>query len=228
MQGRILLVDDDPGLRMTLSDRLRSESYEVDTAADGNTGYSKAAEADFDVVILDLMLPGKSGLDVCRDLRRCGVTTPILMLSALGETTDKVVGLKLGADDYLPKPFEVSELLARIEALRRRSSHASAGPSVIHRFGSITVHFLRTEVVKDGAVIPVSAKEFQLLRYFIEHRGETLSRKQLLREVWGYDPDTSSGTVAVHVRWLRQKLEDDPKHPQWIITLHGLGYKFAG
>jgi two-component system alkaline phosphatase synthesis response regulator PhoP len=226
MNERILLVEDEPGLRLTLSDRLAREGYTVETAADGEQAMSAATADSFDLIVLDLMLPKKSGLDVCRDLRQNGYATPILMLTARGQTVDKVVGLKLGADDYLTKPFEMPELLARIEALLRR---AGQGPSrsALHRFGSVLVDLRKTEVVRDGKAVPLSAKEFQLLRYFIEHRGETLPRERLLTDVWGYERSLSTRTVDVHVAWLRQKLEADPKQPQFILTIHGLGYKFA-
>ncbi|HSB15618.1 MAG TPA: response regulator transcription factor [Bryobacteraceae bacterium] len=228
MNENILLVEDEPGLRITLSDRLHSEGYQVETAADGEEGLERAAGGPFDLIVLDIMLPRKSGLDVCRDLRQRGFTTPILMLTARGQTVDKVIGLKLGADDYLTKPFEMPELLARIEALLRRARQAPAQPGSTHRFGSIQVDLRGTEVLRDGKQVPLSAKEFQLLRYFIEHPGETLSREKLLSDVWGYGETMSTRTVDVHVAWLRQKLENDPKQPQLIVTVHGLGYKFAG
>ena len=228
MNEKILLIEDEPGLRITLSDRLHSEGYQVETAADGEEGLERAAGGSFDLIVLDIMLPRKSGLDVCRDLRQRGFTTPILMLTARGQTVDKVIGLKLGADDYLTKPFEMPELLARIEALLRRARQAPAQPGSTHRFGSIQVDLRGTEVLRDGKQVPLSAKEFQLLRYFIEHPGETLSREKLLSDVWGYGETMSTRTVDVHVAWLRQKLESDPKQPQLIVTVHGLGYKFAG
>jgi two-component system alkaline phosphatase synthesis response regulator PhoP len=228
MNEKILLVEDEPGLRITLSDRLHSEGYQVETAADGEEGLERAAGGSFDLIVLDIMLPRKSGLDVCRDLRQRGFTTPILMLTARGQTVDKVIGLKLGADDYLTKPFEMPELLARIEALLRRARQAPAQPGSTHRFGSIQIDLRGTEVLRDGKQVPLSAKEFQLLRYFIEHPGETLTREKLLSDVWGYGETMSTRTVDVHVAWLRQKLENDPKQPQLIVTVHGLGYKFAG
>jgi two-component system alkaline phosphatase synthesis response regulator PhoP len=227
MNERILLVEDEPGLRLTLSDRLGREGYAVETASDGEQAMQAAIADSFDLIVLDIMLPRKNGLDVCRDLRQSGYATPILMLTARGQTLDKVVGLKLGADDYLTKPFEMPELLARIEALLRR---AAQGPSrsAVHRFGRVQVDLRQTEVQRDGKVVQLSAKEFQLLRYFLEHRGETLSRERLLTDVWGYERSLSTRTVDVHVAWLRQKLEADPKQPQLILTIHGLGYKFAG
>ena len=230
MDRRILLVEDEPGLVMTLGDRLRSEGYQVDSAADGQSGLEQASTNAFDLIILDVMLPRKNGLDVCRDLRQRGIATPILMLTARGQTVDKVVGLKIGADDYLTKPFEMMELLARVEVLlRRTSAHSSkAASSDIYQFGPIRVDLRRTEVLRHGKAVALSAKEFQLLRYLLEHRGTTVSRETLLSDVWGYGGVTSSRTVDVHVAWLRQKLEEDPHQPQWILTVHGLGYKLSG
>jgi len=227
MEQRILLVEDEAGLRLTLQDRLRSEGYAVETAADGVQGLEKALEGQFSLIILDLMLPRKSGFDVCDELRQAGISTPVLMLTARGQTMDKVLGLKIGADDYLTKPFEMVELLARIEALLRRSA-ASGRVSSTYSFGPVRVDFRSTEVHRSGERLTLSAKEFQLLQYFIEHSGETLSREKLLHEVWDYQSTPSTRTVDVHVAWLRQKLEDDPRRPQWILTVHGMGYKFAG
>ena len=228
MEQKILLIEDEPGLRLTLKDRLRKEGYQVESASDGEAGYSQASGGGFDLIILDLMLPKKSGFDVCRDLRQAGLHTPVLMLTARGQMLDKVVGLKIGADDYVTKPFEMVELLARVEALLRRASqHASQRPPV-YQFGAIRVDFRKTEVTRQDRVINLSAKEFQLLCYFIENRDATLSREKLLQEVWGYTYTPYTRTVDVHVAWLRQKLEDDPKQPQWIVTVHGLGYRFAG
>ncbi|MBM3792237.1 MAG: response regulator transcription factor [Acidobacteria bacterium] len=228
MNERILLIEDEPGLTLTLSDRLRSEGYQVETAADGEEGFHAAVEGDFDLIVLDVMLPGRSGVDVCRDLRQQGIGTPVLMLTARDQLLDRVLGLKIGADDYVTKPFEMMELLARIEALLRR---AAASPSVqpaVYQFGEVRVDLRSTEVWVRGQPVSVSAKEFLLLRYCIEHRGETLSRERILRDVWGYDSAPQTRTVDVHVAWLRQKLEDDPKTPAWIITVHGLGYRFTG
>ncbi len=227
MERRILLVEDEPGLVITLGDRLRSEGYQVETASDGQAGLDQASNGAFDLIILDVMLPRKNGLDVCRDLRQRGIATPILMLTARGQTLDKVLGLKIGADDYLTKPFEMMELLARVEVLLRRSP-ALASSDDVYQLGSVRVDLRRTEVVRSGKQVMLSAKEFQLLRYLLEHRGSTVSRETLLSQVWGYSSVTSSRTVDVHVAWLRQKLEDDPRQPQWILTVHGLGYKLAG
>jgi two-component system alkaline phosphatase synthesis response regulator PhoP len=227
MNEHILLVEDEEALRMTLSDRLLSEGYEVDCASDGEEGLRCALEATHDLIILDIMLPRKNGFDVCRDIRQAGLATPILMLTARGQTVDKVVGLKLGADDYLTKPFEMMELLARIEALLRRGQRRTPAPNAICQVGSLRIDLRGTEVTRDGNVINLSAREFQLLRYLVEHRGTTLSHDEILKEVWGYSAETFTRTVDVHIASLRQKLELNPKQPQMILTVSGLGYKFS-
>jgi two-component system alkaline phosphatase synthesis response regulator PhoP len=231
LMSRLLLVEDEPGLVMTLTDRLIAEGYEVESATDAPSGLELAATGSFDAILLDVMLPGGNGMDVCRSLRQRGLQTPILMLTAKGQVVDKVVGLKLGADDYLVKPFEMAELLARVEALLRRANAASAGSGSApesYRFGDVAVDFRKAEVVKGGEALDLSAREFKLLKYFVEHRGAALTRDELLNEVWGYNAMPSTRTVDVHVAWLRQKLEDNPRHPQYILTVHGLGYKFVG
>lgn len=228
MSKRILLVEDEPGLVLTLSDRLASEGYAVESARDGEAGLDRASRGAFDLILLDVMLPRKNGYDVCRDLRQRGIQTPILMLTARGQVVDKVVGLKLGADDYLTKPFEMMELLARVEALLRRVPSVEAASADTYQFDAVRIDFRRAEITRGDEKIELSAKEFQLLRYFIEHREATLSRDELLNEVWGYDAMPTTRTVDVHVAWLRQKLEPNPKHPKYILTVHGLGYKFVG
>jgi two-component system alkaline phosphatase synthesis response regulator PhoP len=225
---RLLLVEDEPGLQLALTDRLTSEGYSVETAGDGHTAIARATGEPFDVIVLDVMLPGRDGFDVAKTIRTQGVQTPILMLTARTQVVDRVVGLKLGADDYLTKPFETIELLARIEALLRRAPSASAVSLERYQFGEVTVDVRKAEVTVKGHPADLSAKEFQLLKYFIEHRGATVSRDELLQEVWGYSATPSTRTVDVHVAWLRQKLEDNPRVPQYILTVHGLGYKFAG
>ena len=227
MSRSILLIEDEPGLVLTLKDRLTREGYEVEAIQDGNAGLAAAMRGQADLIVLDLMLPGKSGLDICRDLRQRGIETPILMLTARGQTVDKVLGLKLGADDYMTKPFEMPELLARVEVLMRRNRNAPGG-AAFYSFGDIEVDLRRSTAVRRGESIALSTREFELLRYFIEHRGAAVSRDELLSNVWNYDAGTTTRTVDVHVAWLRQKLEDDPKRPQWILTVHGLGYKFLG
>jgi two-component system alkaline phosphatase synthesis response regulator PhoP len=225
---RILLVEDEQGLILTLTDRLESEGFEVDSAADGELGLEKASTSSYDLIVLDVMLPKKNGYDVCRDLRQKGIQTPILMLTAKGETIDKVLGLKLGADDYLTKPFEVIELLARVEALLRRRPQTSNGHSAgAFRFGEVTVDFKSAEVTRDDRRVELSAMEFKLLQHLIENRGIVHTRDQLLDAVWGYDATPSTRTVDVHIAWLRQKLESNPKHPNYIQTVHGMGYKFS-
>jgi two-component system, OmpR family, alkaline phosphatase synthesis response regulator PhoP len=227
MNSNILLVEDEPGLVLTLSDRLRAEGYNVEAVYDGNTAVERATRDPFGLIILDVMLPGKSGFEVCQELRQRGFSTPILMLTARTQVADKVTGLKTGADDYLTKPFEMAELLARVEALLRRGSRTGSDGPDFYNFGPLRIDMRRSEVFRDGVSAGLSTKEFQLLRYLIEHRGKTLTREELLKDVWGYSSAPSTRTVDVHVAWLRQKLENDPKQPQYIITVHGQGYKFV-
>ncbi|MBI1872301.1 MAG: response regulator transcription factor [Acidobacteria bacterium] len=224
----ILLVEDEPGIVLTLTDRLSSEGYAVQSAADGDRGLELATTSGFDLIVLDVGLPGKNGFEVCRELRERGVQTPVIMLTARGQVVDKVVGLKLGADDYVTKPFEMAELVARIEARLRRSPASGLVSREAYQFGDIRVDFRRAEVFRESAPVELSAREFKLLCYFIEHRQATLSRDELLNEVWGYESMPSTRTVDVHIAWLRQKIEPNPKHPQYILTVHGLGYKFVG
>jgi len=226
--ARVLLVEDEPGLQLTLSDRLAAEGYQVETAGDGDPAIRRGGGEPFDLIVLDVMLPARNGFEVARTLRQQGVMTPILMLTARTQVVDRVVGLKLGADDYLTKPFDTLELLARIEALLRRAPASSGISLERYQFGDVVVDVRRAEVTKGGTQLELSAKEFQLLRYFIEHRGTTLSRESLLQDVWGYSAMPSTRTVDVHVAWLRQKLEPNSRVPQYILTVHGLGYKFAG
>jgi DNA-binding response OmpR family regulator len=227
MTEHILVIEDEADLRMTLSDRLKGEGYVPECAIDGDQGLNKALAGSYDLIILDVMLPRKNGFDVCRDIRKAGLTVPIIMLTARGQLVDKVLGLKIGADDYLTKPFEMLELLARIEALLRRGATPPAEPSGFQQFGSIQIDFRGTTVFRGGAPVPLSAREFRLLRYFVQNRGATLSREVLLKDVWGYSEDTFTRTVDVHVGSLRQKLEADPKQPTMIVTVPGLGYKFT-
>ncbi len=223
-----MLIEDEAGLVLTLTDLLTDKGYQVESATDGEEGLERALSGEFDAVILDIMLPRKDGFEVCRAIRLRGVHTPIIMLTARGQVADKVSGLKLGADDYLAKPFEPTELLARIEALLRRAStprEVKLDPTF--RFSSVVVDFRRTEVRRDGKPVEMSAREFELLTYFIRHQGTTLSREQLLQEVWGYDASTLTRTVDAHLWMLRQKLEEDPQNPSHFLTVRGLGYKFV-
>ena len=226
MKEHILLIEDEPALQSTLGLRLRGEGYTVDTASDGTEGFEKATTLPFDLIILDVMLPDRNGFDVCRDIRQAGLATPILFLTARNQTTDKVIGLKLGADDYVTKPFKSAELIARIEVLLRRVPVRSGHG--VHQFGAIKVDVRRAEVTKDGSPIYLSAREFQLLRYLIERSGSTVPRSELLRSIWGYSEDTLTRTVDMHVASLRDKLEQNPKRPELIVTVAGVGYKFVG
>jgi len=225
MNEHILLVEDEEGLRMTLNDRLHSEGYVVDVAVDGTEGLNKATSLPFDLIILDIMLPQRSGLDICRDIRITGLGTPILLLTARDQIAEKVVGLKMGADDYMTKPFDTLELMARIEALLRRAQSPPTTKRLL-QFGSLRMDVRATEVTRDGNNVELSAREFHLLRHLMEHPGETLSRDELLQEVWGYEEGTLTRTVDVHIASLRQKLEKDPKRPEQILTVPGSGYKF--
>jgi two-component system, OmpR family, alkaline phosphatase synthesis response regulator PhoP len=227
MNRRILLVEDEPGLTLVLSDVLRSEGYAIEAAQDGETGFQIAASEYFDLLILDIGLPKKNGLDLLRDLRQRGISTPAIMLSARGQVVDKILGLKLGADDYITKPFDTGELLARIEAILRRAP-VSAPSADVYVFGDVRLDSRRAVVTRAGEPVDMTAREYQLLRFMIEHRDEILSRDELLDKVWGYDSTPTTRTVDVHVGLLRQKLEPNPRLPQYILTVHGLGYKFVG
>jgi DNA-binding response OmpR family regulator len=227
MSKKLLLIEDEPSLAMTLEDRLKAEGYQVASEADGLAGFERASREPFDLLLLDLHLPGKDGLDICRDLRRQGKDLPILMLTARGQVVDKVVGLKLGADDYLAKPFDMMELLARLEALLRRGGTGTAPSAESFRFGDVEVDFEAAEISKAGRPLELSALELRLLRHFLQRRGKVVSRDELLDKVWGYDSTSMTRTVDVHVSSLRQKIEDQPGKPRHLITVHGQGYKFV-
>ncbi|MBK7926840.1 MAG: response regulator transcription factor [Bryobacterales bacterium] len=227
MSSRILLVEDEPGLVLTISDLLASEGYEVESATDGRTGLERALKGSFDLVILDVMLPGKNGFDVCRELRQHGQDVAVLMLTAKSQVTDRVVGLKLGADDYLAKPFDPGELLARVEALLRRVKKEHRLEVKSFSFGSVEADFESGIVKRAGQPVPLAAKEMQLLRYLVENRGKVLPREEILADVWEYQSGVSSRTIDVHVAWLRQKLEDNPASPRFIHTVRGTGYRFG-
>lgn len=223
MNPRILVVEDEEAISLPLRDRLLHAGYEVEVAADGITALDRASSGAFQMILLDIKLPGKSGIDVCRDLRQRGIQTPIVMLTAFGESTDKILGLKIGADDYLTKPFDPAELLARIEAvLRRVNPPASSAIS----FGPIRIDLRTATVYLNEQPVSLSAREFQLLAYFAHRPGQLISREELLSEVWGYKAATATRTVDVHLGWLRQKLETDPRKPTLFVTRIGLGYQF--
>lgn len=221
--SRILLVEDEPGLIITLTDMLKGEGYAVESIANGLAARDRILGEAFDLIILDVMLPGMSGFDVCKSIRAEGVTTAILMLTARDQTADKVQGLKLGADDYLAKPFEPSELLARLEALLRRASKDRTC-----QFGDIRVDLRKGRVFRSGERVELSEREFALLRYLMERPDTVISRDELLLQVWGYSTAPTTRTVDVHIALLRQKLEKDPKDPEFIITVHSQGYRFVG
>jgi len=228
-RARLLLAEDEPSLVTTLGDRLRAEGYEVAAVGDGEAALLAALGGGFDLLVLDVMLPGRDGFEVCRELRRRGAGLPVLMLTARTQVVDRVVGLKLGADDYLTKPFETAELLARLEALLRRAGGGVGGGegNGAAAFGAVQADFRRGEVRRGGAPVALAPRELELLQYFVAHPGEVLSRDRLLDEVWGYDAAVQSRTVDVHVAGLRQKLEDDPARPRFFRTVHGRGYRFV-
>jgi two-component system, OmpR family, alkaline phosphatase synthesis response regulator PhoP len=227
MGKRILVVEDSADLALVLGDRLRSEGYEVQHVNSGESALLASNTGSYDLMLLDVMLPGISGFDVCLELRRRCHDMPILMLTARGETVDKIVGLRLGADDYLTKPFDFGELLARLEALVRRISGAPKSRDRYFRFDDVIVDSLGAEVHRNGARVDLTAREFLLLRYLIENRGAVQSREHLMKAVWNYGADLSTRTLDVHIAWLRQKLEKEPSRPRHIVTVRGLGYKFV-
>jgi two-component system, OmpR family, alkaline phosphatase synthesis response regulator PhoP len=225
---RILLVEDEESLVTTLTDRLSSEGHRVEVARDGDEAVHRGTSEMFDLVILDVALPRKSGFDVCRDLRQKGIEIPILMLTARAQIVDKVLGLKLGADDYLTKPFDMMELTARVEALLRRGKAPLASSARSYAFGDVHVDFGAATVERNGVPVEVSGLELKILRYLIEHRGLLVTRDELLENVWGYRAIPYTRTVDVHIASLRQKVEQNPSRPQFIVTVHGMGYKFTG
>lgn len=225
---RILIIEDDLAILRGLKDNLEYESYEVLTAEDGEQGYCLIREKKPDLIILDLMLPKMNGYEVCRKVRDEGVTTPILMLTARGEEVDRVLGLDLGADDYVTKPFSVPELLARVRAILRRVQRSKKGdlPGEL-RFGKVSIDFRRFEACRAGKILNMSRKEFGVLRLLAARLGEVITRDELLDEVWGYDQYPTTRTVDNHIALLRTKLEDDPSKPRHLITVHGVGYKLV-
>ena len=224
MKRKILIVDDEQDLTGALSTRLLSEGYTLESANDAAEGFKKATTAPFDLIILDIMLPGENGLELCRDLRRVGIAAPILVLSARHQTTEKVVAFKIGADEYVTKPFKTAELLARIEALLRR--HSACPGRAIHEFGPIRVDAYHAVVMRADQPVHLTAQEYSLLCYLIERPGSSIPRNELLESVWRYDSNTQTRTVDMHIAGLRKKLEENPNHPEFIVTVPGIGYKF--
>ncbi len=225
--GRILIVEDEPNMVAGLRDNFEYEGYHVMTAPDGAEGLARALNDSPDLVLLDVMMPRMSGLDVCKQIKALRPSIPIIMLTARGQEIDKVVGLEIGADDYVTKPFSIRELLARCKAVMRRA-RALPREEETYRFGDVEVNLRGCQVSRGGQAIDISAKEFELLKYFVCHPGETLSRDRLLSDVWGYDRYPTTRTVDAHIVRLRQKLEPRPEEPRYILTVHGLGYKFVG
>jgi DNA-binding response OmpR family regulator len=226
-RAKILVVEDEPAMVAGLRDNFEFEGYEVITAQDGIEGLQRALEESPDLVVLDVMMPRMSGLEVCKQLRAKRASLPIIMLTARGQEIDKVVGLELGADDYVTKPFSIRELLARVKSVLRRTAVLPKDKEQ-HSFSDVEVDLRRCRVVRSGKALDISSKEFDLLKYFICHSGETLSRDRLLEDVWGYENYPTTRTVDTHLVRLRQKLEPDPEQPQYFLTVHGTGYRFVG
>jgi two-component system alkaline phosphatase synthesis response regulator PhoP len=224
---KILIVEDESALVRTLTDLLVRRGYEVEACFNGEEGLKAAKSREWDLIILDVMLPKMDGFEVCRNLRKSGVRVPILMLTARGETFDKVTGFEGGADDYVTKPYDPDELLARIAALLRRASFTSPNDLRTFEFDGKRIDFVNSQLVRGKQVIELSERESRLLRFFVEHKGEIVTRETLLHEVWGYQAVPFTRTVDVHIVWLRQKLEDDPRNPRHILTVHGQGYRFS-
>jgi DNA-binding response OmpR family regulator len=223
--SRILIVEDDPAMSVALRDGFEYEKYNVDMAADGEDALRRATGGDYDLIVLDVMLPKMSGLDVCRELRKNGSHTPVIMLTARGQEIDKIVGLRVGADDYVTKPFSFMELLARVEAILRRMNRSAAGDE--YGFGDVALDFRTYQATKAGTPIELTPREFNILRYFIEHTDEVVSREALLNHVWGYDSSAFTRTVDTHMARLRQKVEAVPSEPRHLLTVHRAGYKFV-
>jgi DNA-binding response OmpR family regulator len=225
---RILVIEDEPQMLLGLRDNLELEGYEVATAADGDEGLQKASSFQPDLVILDVMLPRKNGFDVCRELRARSNATPVVMLTARNQETDKVLGLELGADDYVTKPFSITELLARVRAVLRRSGTRPAGAADTYRIGDLEIDFRVHQARRGKQRVEFTAREFELLRYFVTHIGQVVTREQILNEVWGYEEFPTTRTIDNFVAKLRQKIEKAPHAPEHILTIHGSGYKFVG
>jgi DNA-binding response OmpR family regulator len=223
--AKILAVEDDPKMQIGLKDNLEFEGYDVKVAKNGKDGLQELLDNSFDLVILDVMLPQLSGFDVLKKAREKGIATPVIMLTAKGEEIDKVLGLELGADDYVTKPFSLRELIARVKAVLRRNEGQAQGSSSKMKLDEIEIDFATYNATKNGDAITMTPKEFDILKFLWQHRNKVVSRDQLLTNVWGYDESISTRTVDNFILKLRQKIEDDPAHPRFIITIHGTGYK---
>jgi len=227
MMQRVLVVEDEPTIATGLQDDLEQESYTVEVVSDGAVAIKRILEGKFDLILLDVMLPGADGFTVCREVRMKGVRTPIIMLTAKGQEVDKIVGLELGADDYITKPFSPRELVARIKAVLRRTNTEQKSGGNYH-FGDITVDFDRFEVLRKGKKIDLTAMEFKLLHTFLEHRGQVLTIDGLLREIWGEDVFLTDRVIYTHINNLRNKIEEDPRNPKLLVSVRGIGYRFDG
>ncbi len=223
--AKILLVEDEPQMQRGVKDNLEFEGYEVEIVGDGKTGLQKLLDNSYDLALLDVMLPQMSGFDVCKKVREKGIATPIIMLTAKGEEIDKVLGLELGADDYITKPFGLRELLARVKALLRRAEGSAGSSTQKMVLGLVEIDFATYNASRAGESLQMTPKEFEILKFLWQHRNKAVSRDQLLTNVWGYDESISTRTVDNFILKLRQKIEDDPAHPKHIITIHGMGYK---
>jgi len=226
--SRILLVEDEPDIALVVADLLGAQGHTVETAGTGTDGVRMATDSRFDLLILDVMLPGMDGFAVCRAMREQGFDGGVLMLTARSQVADRVQGLQIGADDYLAKPFDPNELVARVTALLRRVGKEQLTPVLRFQFGAVRVDFSRPSVTRNGAAVSLAAKEMQLLRCLVDHRGQVLTREWLLGQVWSQQPFITPRTVDVHVAWLRQKLEEEPQTPKHILTVRGEGYRFVG
>ncbi len=221
----ILVVEDEPKMQSGLKDNLQLDGYDVEVASDGEEGLRKISGQTFDLIILDIMLPKLSGFDLCKKVRADGIKTPIIMLTAKGEEIDKVVGLEPGADDYITKPFQLREFLARVKAVLRRAGEAAGETGERLVLGSLVVDFAAYTARRGESEIEMTPKEFDILRYFWQHRNKSVGREELLSDVWGYNEAISTRTVDNFIMKLRQKIEEDPAHPKHLITIHGVGYK---
>lgn len=224
---RLLLIEDEPGIVQTLTDLFEAKGFQVDACTNGHQGLEAALAADCDLIILDVMLPGPDGFEICRSVRQKNVDVPILMLTARDEISSKVGGLQSGADDYLTKPFHPEELQARVDALLRRAEHSKTHVPEFFEVAGVRFDFRNSQVMRDGKTIELSERECRLLRYLIQRRGKTVTREELLRQIWGYQSLPFTRTVDVHIAWLRQKIEANPRTPRLLLTVHGLGYRFA-
>lgn len=223
---KILIIEDDPATITGLEESLKEEYFDVTTSLSGKMGYEKAVEGIYDLIILDLMLPEKNGIDICKDLRKAGVSTPIIMLTGKKEEVDKIIGLEIGADDYVTKPFSVRELVARVKALLRRPQSIKADIDD-YSFSDVYLNFKKQEAKKGNKPIELSAMEFKVMKYLVQREGEVIERNELLNEVWGYENYPSTRTVDNFILNLRKKIEDDPSNPKHLLTIHGAGYKFV-